>query len=142
MRHQLFAAFVMAVLVGLVTFAGGGFADLATKKADQWEGTYLKYAHFDTGRQGQFGEAHRITITKTKDGYRLSEPYGDWTFTEIEKGVLSDGKGGLGKIYLGSAEFADGKRVPVLRAEFCYEQFILYGELSPPSPAVESKARR
>jgi len=97
------------------------------EKADKWVGTYLKYGRYDTQRQGQFGEARAITISKHDNGYRLSAPYDSWTFTEGEKGVLSDGKGGIGKIYLGFAEFADGKRVSVLRAEFCYEQFILYG---------------
>jgi hypothetical protein len=55
--------------------------------------------------------------------------------------VLSDGRGGLGKIYLGFAEFADGKRIPILRAEFCYEQFILYGKGSEPAknPALKGK---
>jgi len=98
------------------------------EKADRWEGTYLKYDRYDTHRQGQFGEALAITISKHDNRYRLSAPYDSWTFTEVEKGVLSDGEGGIGKIYLGSAVFADGKRVTVLRTEFCYEQFILYGD--------------
>lgn len=122
--HYIFLA--LTLLVGLLVVASAGTAE--AEKADRWEGTYLKYGRYDIHRQGQFREALAITISKHGNGYRLSTPYDSWTFTEVEKGVLSDGKGGLGKIYLGSAEFADGKRVPVLRAEFCYEQFILYGD--------------
>jgi hypothetical protein len=69
-----------------------------------------------------------ITISKDDCGCRLSAPKDKWTFTEVEQGGLSDREGRIGKIYLGPAEFADGKRVPVLRAEFCYERFILYGD--------------
>src|SRR5262249_34214475 len=102
---------------------------------------YLKYARFDTERRGQFGEAQWIKISKGADGYYLSKPYAERTFIEVEKGVLSDGKGGLGKIYLGSAEFADGKRVPILRVEFCYEQFILYGGWREPAKIPELKGK-
>src|SRR6185295_7263816 len=113
------------LLVGLMMVAAAGTAE--PEKADRWAGTYLKYGRYDIHREGQFGEARAITISKHGNGYRLSAPYEAWTFTEVEKGVLSDGKGGIGKIYLGSTEFADGKRVKVLRADFCYEWFILYG---------------
>ena len=109
--------------------ASAGTAEPAAEKTDPWAGTYLKYGRYETQRQGQFGEARAITISKDDHGYRLSAPYDKWTFTEVERGVLSDREGGIGKIYLGSAEFADGKRVPVLRAEFCYERFILYGDM-------------
>jgi hypothetical protein len=69
-----------------------------------------------------------ITITRDGDAYTLSKPYETWKFKEIKKGVLSDGKGGIGTIYHGTATYADGQQVRILRAEFCYEQFILYGE--------------
>jgi hypothetical protein len=72
------------------------------------------------------GEAQTITITKDANGYSLGKPYDDQHFTEGTRWVLSDGKGGLGKVYLGSAEYADGKKVPILRVEFCYENFVLY----------------
>lgn len=101
-------------------------ADPQARQADPWVGTYVKYAVYDTQRSGQCGEALRITITKDRDGYSLGKPYADRRFREVEKGVLSDGTGGLGRILLGSAEFADGVKVPLLRAEFCYERFILY----------------
>jgi len=119
----------LTLLASLVVLASFGSAEPAAEKKDPWVGTYLKYGRFETQRQGQFGEARAITISKDEKGYRLSAPYDSWTFKEVEKGVLSDGKGGIGKIYFGSAEFADGKRVPVLRADFCYEWFILYGDM-------------
>lgn len=126
MRRTHFILLNMTLLVGVIILASVGTAK--PEKADRWEGTYLKYDRYDTHRQGQFGEALEITISKHDNKYRLSAPYDSWTFTEVEKGVLSDGEGGIGKIYLGSAVFADGKRVTVLRAEFCYERFILYGD--------------
>jgi hypothetical protein len=133
------AFFVLAALCSTTFFAPGHTAEPAARKATPWAGTYLKYARYDTDRRGQFGEARQVTITKGDDGYHLSKPYDGRTFTESEKGVLSDGAGGLGKLYLGYAEFADGKRVRVLRAEFCYEQFILYGTSD--EPAKKSEAR-
>jgi hypothetical protein len=141
MRPILFTLAVLSLLGVLAFFASGGTAEPATQEADPWAGEYLKYARFDTGRRGQFGEAQQIKITKGADGYYLSKPYAGRRFTEVEKGVLSDGKGGLGKIYLGTAEFADGKRVQILRAEFCYEQFILYGGWREPAKKPDLKGK-
>jgi len=141
MRRTLLILAVVIPVVCLTFFAAGGTAEPAAEKADLWTGTYLKYARYDTRRQGQFGEAQQITIAKHADGYHLSQPYAGRKFTEVEKGVLSDGKGGLGKIYLGSAEFADGKRVRVLRADFCYEWFILYGEMDEPKKKPEAQGK-
>jgi hypothetical protein len=118
----------LASVWGIAFFAIAHTAEPTAQEADRWLGRYLKYARYDSHRQGQFGEAQQITITKKDDGYYLSKPYDLRKFTEVEKGVLSDAPGGLGKIYLGSAEFADGKRFRVLRVEFCYEHFILYSE--------------
>lgn len=129
MRRAPLMLLALTLLAGLVVHANSGTAEPAAEKKDPWVGTYLQYSRHDSHRQGQFGEARAVTISKHEGGYRLSAPYDSWTFTEVEKGVLSDGKGGIGKIYLGSAEFADGKRVPVLRADFCYEWFILYGDM-------------
>jgi hypothetical protein len=123
--------FTAATLVGagVISFNQSTQAEPAAKKADPWVGTYVKYSRYDPGHQGQFGQ---IKITKDADGYHLSRyPYSLRTLTEVKKGVLSDGPGGLGKIYLGSMEFVDGKRGRVLRAEFCYENFLLYGGLDP-----------
>lgn len=100
----------------------------ATAETDPWVGSYLKYAKYDTKRDGKFGEAQTITVTKDRDGYLLAKPYDHARFTEKSKGVLSDGDGGLGKIFLGTVEYADGKKETVLRVEFCYEDFILYRE--------------
>ena len=99
-------------------------------QADRWAGTFFKYARYDRDRQGQFGEAQEITIAKEGNGYRLNKPFHDSLFVEVEKGILSDGNG-FGKIYLGTAEFADGKRVRLLRADFCYEDFVLYDAIEP-----------
>ncbi len=102
---------------------------------DPWVGSYLKYARYDLGRLGQFAEAQTITISKNGDGYSLSKPYDEAQFKEITKGILSDRVGGLGKIFFGSVEYADGKKDSILRAEFCYEDFILYRK------TVDVKAR-
>jgi hypothetical protein len=93
---------------------------------DPWCGNYLKFAEFDFLRTE--GSAPRITITRDGDGYRLSKPYDDYKFIEVEKGVLEDSKKLFGKIYLGSAQFVAGSQKPatVLRVEFCYEHFHLW----------------
>jgi hypothetical protein len=127
MRPILFTLAALSLMAALAFFASGHTAEPADQETDPWTGEYLRYARYNTERKGQFGEAQQIKITKGADGYYLSKPYAERKFTEVKKGVLSDGKGGLGKTYFGSAEFADGKRVQILRAEFCYEQFILYG---------------
>lgn len=90
--------------------------------ADPWVGAYVKY------ERGPGGEAQRkFTISKRADGsYELSGQYASYRFKETEKGVLSDGKGGIGSLHLGSMTFGDGKSHRVLRAEFCYEQFLLH----------------
>ena len=120
MRPSLLATFLF--VSGVVLLATGQSGEPAKQPADPWAGTYVKY------RRGPYGDVEqvKVTITKGADGYYLSKPYNGRRFTEVEKGVLSDGKGGLGSIVAGSATFADGVRVPILRAEFCYEQFILY----------------
>lgn len=102
--------------------------ELSPPEKDPWVGAYLKYGQYDTGRTGQFGEAQTIRVTKDRDGYSLSAPYSHAHFKERSKGVLSDGDGGLGKIYLGSLEYPDGTKATILRADFCYEDFILYRE--------------
>jgi hypothetical protein len=93
---------------------------------DPWSGTYLKFAEFDFLRTD--GSAPHITITRDGDGYRLSKPYNDHKFIEVEKGVLEDSKKIFGKIYLGSTQFVAGSKKPatVLKAEFCYEHFHLW----------------
>lgn len=104
----------------------GQTQESSSQETDPWIGSYLKYSRYDTGRTGQFGEALTITISKDRDGYCMSKPYADAHFKEKTKGVLSDRDFGLGKIYLGSVEYADGKKDSILRVEFCYEDFVLY----------------
>jgi hypothetical protein len=140
-RPLLFTLAALSFTGSLAFFASGRTAEPAAQEADRWVGEYLKYARYDTERRGQFGEAQQIRIAKGADGYYLSKPYAETKFTEVKNGVLSDGKGGLGKIYLGSAEFADGKRVQILRAEFCYEQFILFGRWKEPNKDPELKGK-
>lgn len=103
-------------------------AEPSLQEVDPWVGVYLKFAKYDSSRIGQFGEAETITISKDRDGYYLSKPYADAQFKEKARGVLSDREGGWGKIYLGSVEYADGKKESILRVEFCYEDFFLYRE--------------
>lgn len=107
-------------------------------KSDPWIGTYLKYSRYDTRRTGQFGEAETITLSRDRDGYSLSKPYAQAHFKEMTKGVLTDGQGGLGKIYLGTAEYADGKKISILRVEFCYEDFVLYRDTETAKPIKSS----
>jgi hypothetical protein len=123
-RRELLAIAALASAYTVTSQA----AESPSRDADPWVGTYLKYSKYDTKRVGQFGEAQTITISKDRDGYALSEPYADAHFRERTKSVLSDRPGGLGKIFFGSVDYADGKKVSVLRAEFCYENFVLYRE--------------
>jgi len=115
----------IAGAVSLITLTSQA-QESASQEGDPWIGSYLKYARYDSGRTGQFGEAQTITISKDRDGYSLSS-YDDAHFREKTKGVLSDREGGgLGKIYFGSVVYADGKKETILRVEFCYEDFVLY----------------
>ena len=141
MRPTVIALLLFLFLSGPEFVAAGNTAEPAAKETVQWEGGYLRYAQYDTHRQGHFGEAQQVTITKSADGYHLSKPYDGQKFVEIRKGVLSDEKGVLGKLFFGYAEFADGKRVRVLRVEFCYEHFILYGKTEEPAKGVESRGK-
>lgn len=90
---------------------------------DPWVGSYYKFNRSWANKEGE-----RFTISKHEDGsYRLSgKGYDTFKFKEVEKGVISDGKGGIGKLILGETKFADGTKNRVIRAEFCYEQFILH----------------
>lgn len=115
----------MAGAVSAYALASQVQAQEPQQEADPWIGTYFKFSRYDTDRIGQFGEAQTITITKERDGYALSKPYARGLFLEKAKGVLSDGQGGLGTIYLGTVEYADGKKESMLRVEFCYEDFYL-----------------
>lgn len=140
MRPTLLFVLAAALVVSLLCLTHGRGAEPPARQADPWVGTYLKYDRYDTRRQGQFGEAQQVTITRDGNGYRLSKPYNGWKFTEVRKGVLSDVEGGgphLGKLILGTAKFADGKHTRVLRAEFCYDWFFLYStDDAPPKEAL------
>jgi hypothetical protein len=125
------AALGSLALLAAVVFAAPGpiTPEPAAKAGDPWTGTYLKFGEYETDRTGQFGEAPRITIKKDGDVYTLSKPYELWKFKETKKGALEDAPGGIGSIKLGSMEFGDGTRGRVLRADFCYEAFYLFGRL-------------
>lgn len=128
----LIAAVVMLGVV--LCLRRGTGSEPTAPEAGHWEGTYLLFDRYDTKREGQFGEARKVTITGDGDGYKLSsKPYDGYKFVEKGKGVLSDTKDVLGKIYWGSVEFADGRRARVLRAEFCYASFILYDQSAEPA---------
>ena len=130
-----------AMLAALVSLPRANTAEPAAQEAQRWEGRYLFYDRYDNKREGQFGEARKVTITRDGDGFKLSiKPYDGYKFFEKTKGVLSDTKDVLGKIYLGSAEFADGKRARVLRVEFCYEYFILYDQSAEPAKKPAARA--
>lgn len=142
-REMLGIAGAMSACTLAVCANDGDAHEMPTTESEPWVGSYWKYARYDTGRTGQFGEAQLMTISKDRDGYTLSKPYADAHFTEKTKGVLSDREGGLGKIYLGSVEYADGKKETILRVEFCYENFVLYRETTKDkteTPRPEGKA--
>lgn len=105
-------------------------AEPPPEAVDPWIGSYHKHAVFHDSLSSRDGKAVRLTISKSDDGYVFGELYTGRVFHEVEKGVLSDGQGGLGKIYLGTVEYADGKKARVLRADFCYEDFVMYREFS------------
>ena len=122
----------MLVLLGLVMgcLLTGCATELPRRQADPWVGTYLKYpgSDFIVNRTGLFNKPGTITIAKDSKGYKLLGGYENWHFKEVKEGVLSDskdGKGGLGTISLGTMEYADGKKVSILRVDFCYEIFVL-----------------
>jgi len=117
-----------------------GSAQPAARDTDPWVGTYLKFGQYDSARQGSFGEAQQITITKEADGYRLTKSFDTYLFVEKTKGVLTDSRGILGSLFLGSVEFSDGQRRTVIRCEFCYEHFILYGSTVAPA-AIRGERR-
>jgi len=125
MRSLMLVVAGLALVAGVVVFASSLAAEAEKAEPDPFVGSYLKFGRWKP-RKGQFGEVPSITITKAGDTYQLSRPYDTWKFKPVEKGVISDGKGGLGSIYAGKTQFVDGFRVRTLRAEFCYEHFILY----------------
>lgn len=140
MRTGLYVLIAIALIVSLVFLASGHTSEPKSPAADPWVGTYHKYTHVSERTE----VSRQITITKEGDVYRLGKPYDAYAFAEVEKGVLSDAKDGrlgLGKIFFGTAEFADGQRFKILRAEFCYEHFILYGERSEPAEKATEKAK-
>jgi hypothetical protein len=98
---------------------------VAQPAGDPWCGTYVKLG--DQAILSPDGRVPHVAITRDADGYRLSKPYDGDTFIEVEKGVLQDSNKILGRIYLGSVQFAGGSRksATVLRAEVCYEAFLL-----------------
>lgn len=105
-------------------------AELPQGTVDPWIGSYHKHAVFHDSLSSRDGKAVRLTISKNNDGYVFGELYTGRVFHEVEKGVLSDGQGGLGKIYLGTVEFANGTKARVLKVDFCYEDFVMYREFS------------
>ena len=126
-RRQLLAG------VG-IAFAGANLCapSFAGNEAkSEWEGSYLKFVKLIPHKMAQFESVPTVTIKKMGENeYTLGKMYADRVFKEVEKGVLSDGEGGLGKLYFGSVEFAGGFRAKVLGVDFCYEDFILYREVS------------
>lgn len=123
------------VLFTLVALGGLPAGRQPEKPADPWEGTYLKHAEHGYGGADHQGwwRVPQITITKTADGYSLGKAYPEFVFTEVKPGVL---KSGLGLLTRGTVEYADGRTARVLRAEFCYESFVLYDRADRPLPGV------
>lgn len=111
---------ICALSVGLLCWASARSAD-PTPESDPWVGTYRRFGGYPWQKNE---ERDSIKITKEGDTYKLSAPYDHWEFKETEKGVLTCRT--MGTINLGTAEFPKGDSARVLRAEFCYEMFILY----------------
>jgi hypothetical protein len=124
MRRTLILLSAALGLFGVLWFSRVG--NTAPPAADPWEGTYVKFAEHDWQERGGEGQAPTITITKDGDGYVLSKPYDGRKFREIKPGVLADHEGGIGKIYGGSYQFANGAEGRMLCAGFCYETFYLF----------------
>lgn len=114
-----------ALLAGAILLATSWAAEKEGAAKDPFVGDFIKYGRWES-RTGTFNEAPELSITKEGDIYRLSKPYETFKFKLVKDGEISDGAGGIGTIYFGTAQYADGHKVRVLRAEFCYERFILY----------------
>jgi hypothetical protein len=91
------------------------------KEDDKWCGEYKRLGGFDLP-----GRHEHVNITKDKDGYRISlKGYEQFSFVEVKPGVLKCKT--LGTITQGSLKFEGREAVQVLTADFCYEQFYLFG---------------
>lgn len=127
-----------AVLVAVAAVAVVGHhptGQAAPTVADPWEGKYLKFADHGYRPDAGWWTVPRVEITKTADGYSLGKAYPGVTFQEVKKGVL---RGSVGLLTLGTTEFVDGTKARVLKAEFCYESFVLYDLKDKPVPGARA----
>lgn len=127
----------MSLLVGLIAalcFAPS-WMDMLPREAqaeekpeekDRWVGTYHQFDFYQRNKAEAGQQVPTRKITKDEQGYHL-EGYPHFTFIEVEKGILQDGKeASLGRIYLGETKYADGRTARTLEVSFCYESYLLY----------------
>ena len=127
--------FLLIILVfGCVSMPADQEAN-ADKSGDLFVGTYTQapfvgtYGNVNSSQYGQV-----VQVKKSGDLYQLTGAYADYAFIKKSKGVLEDisknapivRRGALGSITAGKMVFADGSPpVQILKAEFCYEHFLL-----------------
>ena len=88
---------------------------------DRWVGEYHRLGGWEMAGRGQ-----HVAITPDGDGYRISlKGYETFKFLEVKPGVLECKS--LGTITRGTVKFEGRDSLPVLTADFCYEQFYLFG---------------
>jgi hypothetical protein len=115
----------LALAAILVSQHGPGrAAEPARPAKDPWVGEYRQLGGWRADKAGH------VTITREDGFYRLNTEDGahkSYRFVEEKPGVLRDEKHIYGKIFLAELKFADSDRAaqPVLKAEFCYEDFYL-----------------
>jgi len=132
LKHTLLGIASITLLVVALLAMSAVADDAATSdqpEADPFIGWYTK---------GLLGEA--VHITREGDSYRINKTTGkDFVFHMQKQGVLEDEQAVLGTLTLGELNFADApdNTVIVLKAEFCYEHFLLIKQ--PVAPEVEEK---
>ena len=95
------------------------------RPSDRAEATLRSYA---TRLRQSLAGLGRDVVVRDGTGYRLNGNYADYWFVPDGEGQLRDDDGVLGTITLGTLQFDDGpeRSIRVLRAEFCYERFVLF----------------
>jgi hypothetical protein len=96
--------------------------DQTAQKKDTWTGEFTRLGGWE-----MVGHGHHVTITKDGDGfYHINlKLYESCKFVEVKPGVLQCKE--LGTITRGTLKLDGRDAVPILKAEFCYEYFYLFG---------------
>lgn len=90
-------------------------------KKDAWTSENTRVVGFESPGRGS-----HVSLTKERDGYRINlKWYEMYTFVEVKPGVLECKV--LGTITRGTLKFEGRDAAPILTADFCNEQFYLFG---------------